>query len=94
MSDVSAPVATLKTFRVEVRVTVGVTVDESKFTPEFLAEFAGCISDYDFNEHIEHLAWLHACRDVDERSFIEGYGPAKDFGISFTDEDTETEILS
>lgn len=69
---------------VEVRQTVRVNVDESKFTPEFMAEFRA--SMYPFTsiaQHVEHLAQLYARGIYSDDSFIEGYGPAKDFGIRF-----------
>ena len=64
---------------------ISVTVDEGKFTEEFMSEFRQFFFDYDtIDEHIEHLADLYARGIVDEFSgFIEGYGDPKDFGIQF-----------
>ncbi len=74
--------------------TVEVTVDESKFTPEFMAEFRRYFYEFDtLEEHLEHLGQLHARGMCDEFSFIEGYGPAKDFGIKFRITDQEEEAL-
>lgn len=68
-----------------VRVTqeIVVEIDESKFTEDFLNEFSCYMFDADIEEHIKYLAGLYACEIIDEDSFIEGYGPAKDFGIKF-----------
>ena len=76
---------------VEVMQSVEVEIDESKFTPEFMAEFRE--SFYQFRtieRHIEHLAQLEA-RGL-SRDFIEGYGPAEDFGIKMRVIDCESEI--
>jgi hypothetical protein len=70
---------------VDVEFSVEVEVDESKFTPEFMAEFRE--SFYPFTtieEHIEHLAQLYV-RGIAQpyNDFIEGYGMSDDFGIKF-----------
>jgi hypothetical protein len=82
---------------VEVKQYIVVEVDESKFTPEFLAEFRKYFYNfYDIDDHIEHLAQRCARGIYDTYSdFIEGYGPPKDFGIKLTDMcETEMEIQS
>lgn len=78
-----------KKYEVEVVRTVLVTIDETKFTPEFLEEFSDYISSsiHDIQSHIEHLAWTFAAGRADDDQFIEGYGPAKDFGIKFQEID-------
>jgi hypothetical protein len=76
---------------------VHVTVDKAKFTPEFMAEFRRNMFPFaTIEEHIAHLGQLHARGIADDRSFIEGYGPAKEMGISFfiAHGDIETEVLS
>lgn len=81
----------------EISVTqyVKVTIDESKFTPEFFEEFNknyfyfGDNGDdehdrkWALENHCKHLAQLHARGIYDDDDFIEGYGPAKDMGIRF-----------
>lgn len=70
------------TKEVVVTQTVRVTVDDTKFTPEFFAEFARLFYEYDtLDQHIQHLAQLHARGLADDGNFIEGYGPAQDMGI-------------
>lgn len=68
---------------IDVIIPVTVTVDESKFTPEFMAEYRE--SFYPFqtvDDHIRHLAFLAATGMMrDLPSFIEGYGESEDFGI-------------
>jgi hypothetical protein len=75
--------------------TIVVTVDETKFTSEFMREFRLHFYPFDtLDKHIEHLAQLHARGLAADHSFIEGYGPAKDMGIRFrTEGGTETDIL-
>lgn len=69
----------------EVTGFVRVTVDESKFTPEFMAEFRESFFPYEtIEEHLEHLANLFARGVVDNSdTFIEGYGPPQEMGIRF-----------
>lgn len=78
---------------VYVTLTIDVEVDETKFTDEFMQEFRDTF--YQFNkldDHIEHLAQLHARGIYDDDSFIEGYGPASDMGIRLSHIDTETVV--
>jgi hypothetical protein len=80
----------------EVQVTqvVRVTIDESKFTPEFLQEFRTYLYPFDtIDRHIEHLGQLYARGIASDFSFIEGYGEAKDAGIKFEDVAQEQELL-
>jgi hypothetical protein len=72
---------------------VKVTVDETKFTPEFLDEFQRNFYGFTtIDEHLEHLAQLHARGIADNDSFIEGYGETSEMGIKFVCEFVETEI--
>lgn len=67
--------------KVQVVFEVEVTVDESKFTPEWLAEWRE--SFYNFHsveDHIEHIAQL-AARDALHPNFTDGYGALADMGI-------------
>lgn len=85
------------TKEVTVRQSVHVTVDESKFTREFMAEFRKHFYRFStLDEHIAHLAQLHARSLAADHSFIEGYGQAKDMGIRFfiATGSTETEVGS
>lgn len=71
----------------EVTQTVEVTVDESKFTPEFMAEFRDNMFHCEtVADHAEHIAQLQARGvielDINRDEFIEGYGPASDMGIA------------
>ena len=82
------------TKRVVVATEVSVTVDETKFTDEFMDEFrASFYRFFDIDDHIKHLAQLVARGIIDERSvFIEGYGPPKDMGIKVSVEDWDMDI--
>ena len=87
----------MKTYTVLVTSEVTVTLDETKFTPEFFAEFNETISDWgdDLEEHAKHLAWVHATgvEALDGYgAFVEGYGPIKDMGISAKTGDVEVEL--
>jgi hypothetical protein len=73
---------------------VEVEVDESKFTPEFMEEFRESFFPFDtIDDHREYLAELYARGGISgfPTEFIEGYGPAKDFGISLKIAFVETE---
>lgn len=77
---------------VAVTMTIHVTVDERKFTPEFMAEFKESFYNFvSLDDHLEHLAQLHARGE--DSAFIEGYGNAADMGIAFELEAVEMEIV-
>jgi hypothetical protein len=86
----------MATKAVEYRNTVEVTVDEAKFDETFMREFRAVMYPFHtLDQHIEHLGQLFARGIVDNFSFIEGYGPAKDMGISFRDRrEAEVEIVA
>ncbi len=78
---------------IEVSHFVEVTVDESKFTEEFMQEFSESFFPIDtIDEHREHLAQMYARGVCDDDGFIEGYGPAKDMGIKFKTSSVETSV--
>jgi hypothetical protein len=67
--------------KVEVTFLVEVEVDETKFTPEWIADWQKVF--YPFNsveDHIEHIAQMEA-RDILNPNFTEGYGPLAEMGI-------------
>jgi hypothetical protein len=73
---------------------VEVTLDETKFTPQFMAEFRESFFHFTTTEeHALHLAQLHARGVSDDGEFIEGYGPAKDMGIRFKVIDQTEEVV-
>ncbi len=96
----------MRKFTVDVTQTVEVTLDETKFTPEFFAEYNETITylggddgdiEYALRQHAEHLAWVHAAgrEDLESRSaFVEGYGPAEEMGIKARVVDTDTDVLA
>lgn len=67
-------------FEVEVTFVVDVEVDQTKFTPEFLAEFRKSLYPFDFIDHVKHIAQLEA-REMLSPDFTEGYGALKEMGI-------------
>lgn len=74
------------TQEIDVEIPVTVTVDESKFTSKFMAEFREYFYPFEtVEDHMRHLAFLAATgRLGDLPGFIEGYGPSQDFGIEVT----------
>lgn len=84
----------MQTRTVRVEQIVEVSIDDTKFTPDFMAEFRRTMYPFDsVDRHIEHLAQLYARGVADEFSFIEGYGPASELGIKFrqVSQDVESE---
>jgi hypothetical protein len=81
---------------VAVQQIVKVTVDESKFTPEFMESFRQTMFHFtDIDDHLEHLAQLYARGIHDNLStFIEGYGPPKEMGIKAQVTDVTEEIMT
>lgn len=81
----------MKTMSYYVTQRIVVSIDESKFTPELMADFNKIISDfgtdeYAIEQHGEHIAMLAAngtC-DFSPGDFVEGYGIVRDAGISVT----------
>ena len=64
---------------------VHVSVDETKFTPQFMSEFKESFYPFEsIEEHLSHLAQMHARGLCDDHSFIEGYGQAQSMGIKFS----------
>lgn len=63
---------------------IEVTIDDTKFTSEFMQEFRDHMYDFhDVADHMEHLAILYATGVVDEvSSFVEGYGNLDEMGIT------------
>lgn len=84
-----------KTRSVGVSQIIQVTVDEDKFTPEFMKEFRKSFYPFlSINDHVEHLAQLYVRGAVhDFTAFIEGYGPPSDFGIKFSEGSVEAEVI-
>lgn len=69
---------------VVVRQDVEVTVDESKFTPQFMESFRRHFYGFQtIDEHIDHIAQARARGLIQSSAdFLEGYGPLKDFGVA------------
>jgi hypothetical protein len=85
----------MTTIRVRVIQVVHVTLDETKFTPEFMAEFRRHFFDLRTIEgHAEHLAQMYTRGICDQYSFIQGYGHPKDMGITFEDVSINTEVVT
>lgn len=72
---------------VKVERWVDVTVDDAKFTPEFMTEFRKHFYDFrTVEDHMLHLGQLRARGMIDLNRPVEGYGMLSDFGVVF-DED-------
>lgn len=86
--------AALPTKPYEVVRYVDVTLDETKFTDAFMEAFRESFFPFfTIEDHREHLAILYARGVIDgwKDEFIEGYGPASAFGISFKDNGSEVQ---
>jgi hypothetical protein len=85
-------------YLVKVTQLVKVSLDETKFTPEFMSEFRESFYQFhDIEDHAEHIGQLvargiHQASPYVQTEFIEGYGPISDFGISASVEDTDIEV--
>lgn len=74
---------TVKVFEINVTQTVKVTLDESKFSKEFLEKFKDFFHDFDdIEEHAKHLAYHEARNMIGYDGFVEGYGNIQNMGIS------------
>lgn len=98
----------MRTYTVDVIQRVKVTLDETKFTPEFCKEYNETITyrggddgdiGWALQNHAEHLAWVHASglealdyHTPAAAAFVEGYGPAHEMGIRAEVIDTVTEL--
>lgn len=86
-------------FVVEVVSEIQVTLDESKFTPEFMESYRQHFysSVTSIEHHARHLAQLQARGIVDRpqinNGFIEGYGNVQEFGVEIETIDIETQIV-
>lgn len=77
----------MKKFRVVVEQEIEVTLDETKFTQEFMEEFQrGFFPFYSLAEHAEHIGQLQAREIIDLTGrlseFVEGYGDSAEMGIN------------
>ena len=81
----------MKKMTFSVNTEIEVTVDETKFTDEFLEEFNTTMFQCDeVEDHMRHIAELAGTGQIGIfDDFLEGYGPLEDFGIKFTVKDSE-----
>lgn len=78
---------------VEVSQFIIVEVPDTLLTEEFMEEYRKYFYNYYTPEdHLKHLAELHAMGAVDNYSFIEGYGRASELGITFEREGGGSEL--
>lgn len=88
----------MSTKLVEVRTTVEVAVDDSKFTPEWMRSFRESFySFHRLDDHLQHLAQLAAREIIYQpqvtNDFIEGYGNANGMGIATRIVSVNSEVL-
>lgn len=88
---------TFVTKRVLVEQEIDVTIDVSKFTPQFLSSFDEAFHNFggDIDEHFKHLAQLYA-RGVTQgyrNDFVEGYGELGEMNIKFLARGCDEEII-
>lgn len=83
----------MKTFIVEVTQSIKVTVDETKFTPEFNQEFSSVMWDVDdIEDHVENLAKMQAREMIGLDHFVEGYGDIRKMGCAVQTLSIEADI--
>ncbi|MGG9999726.1 hypothetical protein ACQU0X_06570 [Pseudovibrio ascidiaceicola] len=72
-------------YRVELKSTVLIDIDESKFTEAFMAEYRKYFdsSFYEISQFAEHLADLNLREVAENGDFVEGYGNIEERGIKF-----------
>jgi hypothetical protein len=76
----------MRKFEIVARTDFTVEVDESKFTPEFFAEFSSYMWHMDrVEDAVEHLADLFARGLIrgEKNEFVEGYGDIEALGVRF-----------
>jgi len=73
---------------------VEIEYDESKFTPEWMADFRSYMfAFHTVEDHLKHLAQLQARGLCDQfEPFAEGYGKLADMGIEMHVDDVEETI--
>ena len=81
----------MKTYEVQIEQIVRVTIDETKFTPEFMKAFSDSMYDFEtIEEHVKNLAeWRARGVIQSDRDFHEGYGHLNEFGITTFVKDTD-----
>lgn len=79
--------------KITVTQEIEVTVDESRFTPEFMAAFSRAFFDCEtIEEHVLYIAKSYAMGIVAHNGdFLEGYGILRDFGINVKRDTTQTD---
>jgi hypothetical protein len=87
----------MKKYCVTVEIGVEVTLDETKFTEEWMKEFRDDFYPiYDMEGHAKHIAQMAARGIYNEGStFVEGYGETSEMGITIkTDIDIDEDVES
>lgn len=83
----------MTTFTIEYTQLVVVTLDETKFTEEFMREYRESFYEFrSIEDHARHIAQLDA-RGMFDREFEEGYGNPDDMGIKSKCSHVNTEVL-
>ena len=85
----------MKTFHITLTYDVEVKLDESKLTPEFMAEYRKSFCDFGtLEEHAKHLAQLYVNGCIQSSaSHVEGYGELDEMGIELACTDIEVEAV-
>jgi hypothetical protein len=78
------------TKRVDVTFSVSVTLDETKFTPEFMKEYNEAYEEnLDLDDHFKLIAYLDVINNLDND---QGYGDPYEMGIKVSTVDVFEEI--
>jgi hypothetical protein len=80
--------------KIAVTQVIEVSLEEKHFDDRFMKGFRDKFFYIDDLEgHAMHLAQLYARGIVDNREFIEGYGPCVDMGIEFNEVEQYEEVV-
>ena len=73
---------------------IDIEYDETKFTPEWMANFREYMYPFhEIDDHLKHLAQVHARGLADQfEPFVEGYGKLADMGIKMDTTEQEEEV--
>lgn len=91
----------MKRYVLDVTCRVHVQIDEQKFTPEKMADFNSCISDFGidhdaFERHAKHIASQTVLNgwEFEGHNFFEGYGFADEAGVlSLVENSVEIDVV-
>ena len=83
----------MKTYQTTVERDIEITIDETKFTPQFMKDFRDSFYPFEtIEDHVEFLAGV-INNGMRSNEFVEGYGVLSEMGITFDRGDAEVWTL-